>query len=125
MSQERKKLLVIGACLTLLGLLISSSKVPIAVGLLNAHVVFGMGWGPDDAAKIGLVGLVGLGCIVGGIVFGIVGFMRNDVAGAGSGTTAARYCSNCGSPIQAGAQFCVTCGVAIKAGGATPAGTAR
>lgn len=125
MSQKRKKLLVIGACLILFGLFLRFSVNAIAeqqgngFGKIPGCIPSALQscYGPSsptsqEIAAVAFASLISIGCIIGGAIVGIVGFMKKDTADSGAAT--ARYCSNCGSPATAGTQFCSICGTAAK-----------
>jgi hypothetical protein len=106
MSKKRKELLVIGAGLALIGWYVMSHKVRIATGSDYGVAT------QDDLTTVGLVWLLGVGCLVGGIITGIVGFMKADTGNSGA---TVRFCSNCGSKLDAGT--CVSCGPGVKPAG--------
>jgi hypothetical protein len=76
MSQEKKKMLVIGGLMVLAGYFIVSSRFKLAEGLLGANQISAIFGSNQDITKITLVGLVGAGIFIAGLVVGIVGFMK-------------------------------------------------
>lgn len=121
MSQDKKRLLVIGACLALIGYVIRSNAQQIVVQFLNGSNLLAYGIGnQDDAIKIGFVAFVGLAGILGGIIFGIIGFMKGNKPDLT--VPDKRYCSNCGTAAAAGAEFCAACGSAVGKPSVEPKG---
>jgi F0F1-type ATP synthase membrane subunit c/vacuolar-type H+-ATPase subunit K len=67
MSQEKKKMLVIG---------IVSSRFKLAEGLLGANLAEMIFKNEEYTTKVAIVGLVGAGIFIAGLVVGITGFMK-------------------------------------------------
>lgn len=118
MSQDKKRLLVIGACLALIGYVIRSNAQQIVVQFLNGSNMLAFGIAnQDDLMKVGFVAFVGLAGILAGIMFGIIGFMKGNKPDLT--VPDRRYCSNCGTAAAAGTAFCAACGSVITTQGNT------